>query len=285
MYQHGRRVSGATRGGIKRPNPPNGASHAAPTLAAAGHDYTDNLEEDFPPLPATPSKSPATKKKACEVEVSDSMLAQFEMLKTLINQRADSIESRMILLEEKFERVSADLKAVTTRVTTLEQRVAQVGQPVAAMQRRMDEMETRMRRQNLRLDGIPESIREEDIRTKVISICQKVVPDMKDLLVRDIDVAHRMGRRGAAEEGTRPRTTILHFISRESRDAVWKAARTCPYLQQHGLRFKEDISQGDRERRIKLYPYVRSAREAGKTAYYVGGRAFIRGEGEIIMTD
>lgn len=274
-----------SRGASKRQNPHGGTGHAVRMLAAAGHDYTcmDNFENDFPPLPVTPSKSPAPKKKAMEAGTDSTMLAQFEILKTLINNRADAIERRMILLENKFERVSEELKAVTTRVTALEQRVARVEQPLAHIQRRMDAMETRSRRNNLRLDGIPESVPEEDIRAKVINICQKLVPDMKDLLVRDIDAAHRLRRR--AEEGARPRTVILHFVSRDCRDAVWRAARTAPYMEQHGLKFKEDLSDGDRERRIKLWPFVKSAREAGKRAYYVGGRAFIAGEGEIVLNE
>lgn len=274
-----------SRGGTKRPNQQR-TTHAARALTAAGHDYEDSFEENFPPLPATPSKSPAAKKKAAEIEVNPAMLAQFDMLKTLINDRSDSIENRMMILENKFERVTADLKAVTTRVTALEHKVARGGQPITHIQRRMDDMETRMRRQNLRLDGVTESVREEDVREKVISICQKLVPAMNDWLVRDIDVAHRVGRRGAAtEEGSRPRTIILHFVTRECRDAVWKAAKMSPYMQQNGLRFKEDLSKGDRERRIKLWPYVQSAREADKRVYYVGGRAFIAGEGEIALND
>lgn len=275
------RVIHSSGSAIKRQNPGRGAG----SLVAAGHDYTDL--EDFPPLPTpvTPSKSPASKKKAWDNEVNPAMLAQFEILKTLINNRADSIESRMITLEEKFERASADLKDVTTRMTTLEQRVTQVGQPITNIQRKMDEMETRMRRQNLKLDGMPESIRAEDVRQKVISICQKLVPDMQDRLTRDIDVAHRLGRRTDAQEGSRPRTVIMHFVSRDCRDAVWDAAKHSPYMKQHGLRFKVDLSKGDRERRAKLWPYVKSAREAGKKTYYVGGRAFIEGEGEIILND
>lgn len=266
--------------GAKRQN-----SHAASSLAAAGHDYggVDNFDEDFPPLPVTPSKSPAHKKKAMDMGIDPALLAQFEFLKTLINSRADTIESRIALLENKFESVSAEMKAVTTRVTALEQKVTGVEQPLKHMRRWMDAMETRSRRNNLRLDGIPESVSEENIRATVTTICQKLVPEKKDLFPRDIDVAHRLGRR--IEEGSRPRTVILHFVSRDCRQAVWRAARTAPYMEQHGLRFKEDLSDGDRERRTKLWPYVKSAREAGKRAHYVGGRAFIVGEGEIILDD
>lgn len=272
-----------SRGGTKRTNA--GLGNTSKTLAAAGHDYCDNFEDEFPPLPVTPTKSPAQKKKATDIDISPALLAQFETLKTLINNRADSIESRIMMLEEKVQRATADLEAVTTRVTALEQNLTKVEQPVTHILRRMDEMETHMRRNNLRLDGVPESQRDEDIRKKVISVCQEVIPALRDQLERDIDAAHRLGRRPGNTEGSRPRTIILHFASRETKEAVWKAAKASSYLQHNGLRFKEDLSKGDRERRMKLWPLVKKAREASKTAYFVGGRAFIVGGGEVVLED
>lgn len=45
----------------------------------------------------------------------------------------------------------------------------------------------------------------------------------------------------------------------------------------------EDFSAGDQERRRKLWPEVQKARAEGKTAFFVGGRAFIQGQGEIVQ--
>lgn len=65
------------------------------------------------------------------------------------------------------------------------------------------------------------------------------------------------------------------------RNEIWKQAMTSTFLQANGLLFKEDFSKGDRERRWKLWPLVKQARDAGKTAFFAGARAFIHGEGEI----
>ncbi len=65
------------------------------------------------------------------------------------------------------------------------------------------------------------------------------------------------------------------------RNEVWKRAKISSYLKANGFLFKEDFSKGDRERRSKLWPFVKQARDAGKTAFFAGARAFIQGEGEI----
>ncbi len=65
---------------------------------------------------------------------------------------------------------------------------------------------------------------------------------------------------------------------------VWKRAKNSTYLKANGFLFKEDFSKGDRERRSKLWPLVKQARDAGKTAFFAGARAFINGEGEIKMS-
>lgn len=49
------------------------------------------------------------------------------------------------------------------------------------------------------------------------------------------------------------------------------------YLKSQGLRFAEDLSKVDRARHLKLWPAVHEARLQGKTAYFVGGRAFVAG--------
>ncbi len=54
------------------------------------------------------------------------------------------------------------------------------------------------------------------------------------------------------------------------RNEVWKRAKSSTYLKANGFLFKEDFSKGDRERRSKLWPLVKQARDAGKTAFFAG---------------
>ena len=227
------------------------------------------------------------KKKASEAVASTSlsldMFQQFEEVKKLINLRCDSIDCKIINLEDKLEHTTAELKMVIAKVAQVEERVAQVEQPVKQITRRMNELETYKRRWNLRLSGVTESD-QEDVRSRVIAICQKVLPEKRDIMAEHVDAVHRLGRRQPAE-GSNPRRILIQFISRVSRDAVWRAAKTSSFLKEHGFKFQEDLSKWDRERREKLWPAVEKARAEGKRAFFAGARAFIEGEGEIHLTE
>ncbi|KAG1956865.1 max-interacting protein 1 isoform c [Pimephales promelas] len=175
--------------------------------------------------------------------------------------------------------MSAELKAVIDKVASLERRLDDVERPIVQMQRRTDDMETYLRRRNLRIGGIPESVH-EDICLEVIKICPKVLPSafLKDKLPEIIDVVHRLWKIQQGDVG-RSKATIMQFSVRSYRDAVWKAAKNSSYLKQNDLRFMEDFSAGDRERRRKLWPEVQKTR--AKMAYFVGGRAFIQGQVQV----
>lgn len=253
-------------------------------LACGGHDYIQEgnstcfSEEDFPQLPLTPSKSPAPKKKTQDAVATSpncDISAQLANITQLINNRSDNIEGKISDLNNKVEAMADDLRAVTTKMAILEKRVDSLEQPIRKVQRRMDELKSYTRRWNLKLMGVPES-ENENTRLAVTKICQAVLTSMRE--------KHRL-KRQANNNNIGPRAIILQFVSRVCRDAIWKAAKVSPYLKDRGLEFKEDFSKGDRERRRRLWPEVQKAREAGKVAYYAVARAFIQGEGEIILSD
>lgn len=75
----------------------------------------------------------------------------------------------------------------------------------------------------------------------------------------------------------------MQFSARFYRDKIWKAAKKSTHLQNKNLRFAEDLSPATRERRRQLWPLVAKAREQGKTAYFIGGRAFAEGT-ELVPT-
>ncbi|KAI2655596.1 Ribonuclease Y [Labeo rohita] len=114
---------------------------------------------------------------------------------------------------------------------------------------RISDLERYSRRWNLRLFGVPKTFK-EDIRSKVIRICSETYPKAKNKYPDVVDTVHQLGRR---------------------------AAKKSQFLKDNNLRFAEDLTALDRERRKSLWPKVREARAAGKTAYHIGVRAFIEG--------
>lgn len=256
--------------------------------ARRGSKLAPSQRKTFHHSQFTPSKSPAVKKKARGMEVNHSMLnemyEQFAAVKALINTRSDSLECKITTLEGKIARISTDLSAVNTKVIQLEQRVVRVEEPVKQIQRQIDDFESHSRRMNLRLRGLPDSM--EEVHGQVVKICQRVLPDAdKSKLADNIDIVHCVGKRSPSQSGERTRPRGVWFATRTWRDVVWKAAKVCPFLRDNGLQFQEGFPKGVLEWRAKLWPLVKKARNETKRAFYVGGRAFIEGEDEIILPE
>ena len=177
-------------------------------------------------------------------------------------------------LKKTIDFVCEEVKDIKGKVSTLEKKSVNEEKRVDACQQRISELERYSRRWNLRLYGVAEG-EKEDPRKKIIEICQAILPENKDRMSDTIDTVHRLGPK--RPNVNRPRGIIIQFTSRVSRDAIWRAAKSSPYLTNNGLKFAEDLSKEDRECRSKLWPAIKKAREDGKTAYFVGGRGFVNG--------
>lgn len=259
-----------------------------------GSDPSDVMEGDFPPLPVTPSKPPAEKQR--KMDGSETIiLSELASLTSLINSRSDALEkmvsnnsiviaeakdaiknnSRQIEdFKESLEFICADVKEMKTKVAQCEKRISDYQKTSYLQESRISQLETYSRRWNLRLFGLEEK-ENRDERKEVIKICQALLPEMKNELPSSIDVAHRLGPKKSND--TRPRGIIIRFALRFHRDAIWRSAKHSAFLRENKLKFVEDLSAEDRERRRKLWPAVEKARKENKKAFFVGGRAFVDG--------
>jgi len=247
-------------------------------------------DPDFPSLPitpsSTPSKPPAPKKMKSQRSVGLDGEDIVQRISVIFNTRIDSLEKSMEKmisnntlkiegLKKTVDFACAEIREVKGKVTHIDDRVNMAEKKTILLEQRITELENYSRRWNLRLYGMAENVADQNIRQEVIHICQSILPEHKAKLPDVIDSVHRLGqlKKGA----TKPRGIILQFCARIYRDAVWKAAKKSTFLQNNKLRFAEDLSPAVRERRMLLWPQVAKAREQGKAAYFVGGRAFANG--------
>lgn len=249
-------------------------------------------EEEFPALPETPCKSPATKQRKTESsEVA--ILSQLGALSQLINTRSDALENvigentraitsmkevinentkQITSVKEAIEFVSAEVNHLKNKYGVMESTLSKVEETCVGHDRRLSQLESYSRRWNLRMHGIPENER-EDVRGRVIDVCQHLLPEDKDRLSSAVDTVHRLGRK----QPNKNRGIILQFASRFFRDAVWRAAKDSAFLRENNIKISEDLSLADKERRNKLWPAVEKARKDNKRAYFIGSRAFVEG--------
>jgi len=87
---------------------------------------------------------------------------------------------------------------------------------------------------------------------------------------------HHSGRFNDTQK--RPRTTIIRFTNRSSRDLMWRMAKDCSFLKDKKLRFTVDLTGADKEVRKKLWPLIETSRKNGKKAHFAGVYAIIKGK-------
>lgn len=268
------------------------------------HDYLEPemdcadimpAEVVFPSLPETPCKSPVIKQRKIESLDAANVLSQLKELSILINNRSDALE-RMVAenarsiasmketvnentkqiadVKTAVEFACAEVNDVKGQLGIMETQVKKIEAKSSEHEQRLSHLEAYTRRWNLRIYGMPEKER-EDVRERVIQVCQQLLPEAKDKLPYTVDTVHRLGRKQASND--KPRGIIFQFTSRFYRDAIWRAAKDSPFLRNNNLKLSEDLSPTDREKRNKLWPLVDKARRDNKRAYFVGGRAFVDG--------
>ena len=222
----------------------------------------------------TPSSSPSKlsgKRIAMETDAAENIIAT---LKMAIKEQGASIGKSISDLQVTVNFISEDLKELKGKVTHTEERVSKTEEKIQTLENKVLEFSRYKRRWNLRLCGLAEEDG-EDVRRKVIEICQSMAPDHREKFPEVLDSVHRLGQRRESSSAPLPRVVIMQFTMRHFRDIIWKAAKRSDYLTARKLRFKEDLSPEDRERRNLLWPQIEKARKEGKIAYFVGARAFV----------
>lgn len=149
-------------------------------------------------------------------------------LAQLMNTRSDKLESliqdnktEIADLKEKVYSVCEEFNSMKGKVIQAEQLYQEEKKRADIMETQITELERYSRRWNLRLNGAPEKIENQQVRIKVIKICQAILPEDKKRLPEMIDTVHRLGANNA--KGSR--SISIQFSSRVHRAAVWAAAK------------------------------------------------------------
>ncbi|MEQ2184069.1 hypothetical protein GOODEAATRI_004182 [Goodea atripinnis] len=166
-------------------------------------------------------------------------------IKLSINERADGLQASIDDLKESVDFIHAEMKEVQGKLAETISRVGKTEEKVLHMDSKLIDLSRYKRRWDLRLSGLSEE-EGEDVRNKVISICQKTAPGCKEKLPDVINTVHRLGR---VTGSARPREVIIQFSMRHYRDMIWKAAKQSSFLKTHNLRFKEDFPPEDRQKK------------------------------------
>ena len=137
------------------------------------------------------------------------ILSQINSLKShfqsSLNTQKDEIIKKLqnenTLLRSEIEELKGEIKVKSNLITDIERDVIDLQQYI--------------RRNNIEICGIPESVSDKDLKSKVIDIASAIGVDIKK---SDIEACHRLKVRKTNSDG--PKRTIVRFVNREFCDRL-----------------------------------------------------------------
>lgn len=136
---------------------------------------------------------------------------------------------------------------------------AKIMQDLTSVKEKIVDLENRSRRNNLRVDGLPENEGEtwEQTEAKLKELINlKLGLDGDSML---IERAHRVGKR----DGGRPRVVVARFLNWKEKNEVLQNSRK---LQGSGIYLNDDFAEETVRRRKELLPVMKKMREQGHFA-------------------
>ena len=169
------------------------------------------------------------------------------------------------------------MKPSLLKLQELDSAIEEIQDDLDHQEEQMEYLENQSRRNNVRVDGIPEEDNEtwEETEAKV----KQVLKDELNLpSAPDIERAHRVGkssRRPASAQNSanRPRTIVCRLRDWKERETILKCARR---IKPDNIFVKEDLSPATLEKRESQRPKMEAAKRAGKIAYFVLEKLVIR---------
>ena len=167
-----------------------------------------------------------------------------------------------------------DLKPSLLKLQELDSATEEIQDDLDHQEEQMEYLENQSRRNNIRVDGIPEEDNETWEETEA-----KVKQDELNLAsAPDIERAHRMGKSSrrpasAQNSGSRPRTIVCRLHDWKERETILKCAQR---IKPDNIFVKEDLSPATLEKRESQRPKMEAAKRAGKIAYFVLEKLVIR---------
>ena len=124
-------------------------------------------------------------------------------------------------LYDKLDTLTSKLEGIAEQLKAKDDIISKLETTVNHLEQQLDAHEQYSRRANLRIQGIPEDGRGEDVESKVLTVVNKAMSLNPPLKSTDLERSHRLGRVVSGQD--RPRAVIVRFVSERVRDSVYRA--------------------------------------------------------------
>lgn len=176
------------------------------------------------------------------------------------------MEAHTAKLQQAVNNMNAQLNQLTNMVTTNEYRLGETFQDIIELKskyealqqshlrlsNKVDDLENRSRRCNLRVIGIPETVK-GSVLFKFLQTTLPVLLNIEDECSGMVEErAHRLGP-ARSEPNSRPRVVIFKTLSFVHKEAIWAASRHHKDLEWNGTRlfmfqdYSSDVTRARKE--------------------------------------
>lgn len=163
--------------------------------------------------------------------LSDTLLAAIQQSTASLTGKIDEVRIDVNLLRQDMQTLRERVKETEDRISHLEDAAAPIPERLSTLEKaasqwsmRADDLENRLRRNNVRILGLPERAEGADPCAFIESWLKTTLPDAALSSVYAIERAHRVPAR-PPPPGAPPRPFLARLLSSRDRDAILQAAR------------------------------------------------------------
>ena len=184
----------------------------------------------------------------------------------------EELKGTIFSLQADNDKLRAEVREMKEREANLKTKLDHADFKADLAESRCEELSRYIRRNNLRIFGIPEETTgnrdetEEDCEKKILSLCKEKLKI--EVTAKDIEAIHRVGKKGA-EAAKTPRGIIVRFVSRKTRDSVLYARKN---LKGTKMLMVEDLTP----RTYALLCCTRENKDVCERAWSKYGRVFMK---------
>lgn len=173
-------------------------------------------------------------------QVTTQLLEAIQSSTTSLTGKIEEVKIDVGLLRQDLQNLRGRVREVEDRVSTLEDTTAPIPAKVEVLEKaanswvqRADDLENRLRRNNLRILGLPERSEGQHPCEFVERWLKELLPEAQFTPLFAVERAHRVPAR-ALPPGAPPRPFLARMLSSKDRDAALQAARKIPELKYNG---------------------------------------------------
>lgn len=205
---------------------------------------------------------------------ADDLKSHFDNALKELYKKVDDLKQSLEFSQQDITELKSQLARQQEDLWEKDEKILNLQTNVSDMRKKLTYQENQSRRNNLRVNGIPEDKYETWEKTEdklKIMLMERLDLDTEPAFER----VHRVGRTRTSDGSPldRPRTIVCKLYDWKVKEAILRSARK---VKPEGIYVSEDLAEETLKRRKELLPKLKDAKDHGKIAYFVLDKLIIK---------